>query len=127
MKLRKKILSLIFLIVYSTVAFNFTIPVVTHYLFKDYIVQNVCVKREVVENKCQGNCHLKKQFSKNENTNKNDENPKAVSQFNFSSSHLLPVNSSKIFLVFNKNKYLILCLKQLIGFSSPNVPPPKIF
>lgn len=108
-------------------AFNLAIPVVTHSLFKDYIAKNLCIKREVIENKCQGNCHLKKQLSKNESSNKNDKNPKAVSQLDFGYSHLLPATCLNIFLVFSKKKYLAFTLEQLIGFYSPNIPPPKFF
>lgn len=39
---------------------------------KDYIVQNLCVQRDLDENKCQGQCHLQDEVSKSQEDKQTD-------------------------------------------------------
>lgn len=56
---------------------RYQIPYIEYGLFKGYIAKNVCVKKDVKNNCCQGKCFLKKQLKlagENENSNGNNTN-----------------------------------------------------
>ena len=56
---------------------RYQIPYIEYSLFKDYIAKNLCVKKEIKGNCCQGKCFLKKQIKlagENENSNGNNTN-----------------------------------------------------
>jgi hypothetical protein len=44
--------------------------VVNFNLNRNYIAKNICVKRNIEGNCCQGSCHLKKQMKEDEKSNK---------------------------------------------------------
>jgi len=61
--------------------FKYQIPRVEYSFFKDYIAKNLCVKKEIKNNCCQGKCFLEKQIKEvdensSENNNSNNNNKK---------------------------------------------------
>jgi len=56
---------------------RYQIPYIEYGLFRGYIAKNLCIKKEIKGNCCQGKCFLKKQIKladENENTNGNNTN-----------------------------------------------------
>ena len=46
-------------------------------LKRDYIAQNLCVKRNIPNNKCKGNCHLKKKLAEEQEKQQDSESQQA--------------------------------------------------
>ncbi len=53
---------------------------------RDYIAKNLCVKKEEVNNCCQGNCHLQKQLSEDD---KNQDQQKTIFKGKYTDNHFL--------------------------------------
>jgi hypothetical protein len=71
--------TLLFVIVFNI--FKYQMPRVEYSIFKDYIAKNLCIKKDIKNNCCQGKCFLKKQIkevdeSSSENSNSNNNNKK---------------------------------------------------
>ena len=65
--------TLLFVMVFNICRYQ--IPQIEYSLFKGYIAKNLCVKKEIKDNCCQGKCFLKKQIrATDENNNAGDTN-----------------------------------------------------
>lgn len=54
---------------------KYQIPQIQYFLFKDYIARNLCVKKDIKNNCCQGKCFLEKQLKAvDESTTENSNN-----------------------------------------------------
>jgi hypothetical protein len=123
-KLKNK-LSILLLLLYVTVAFNYLIPVLTHYIFNDYIIQKICVQREIVENSCQGKCHLTKQINeKKENTS---SQTKVKTQIDYDFSNIIHQFDSDIFLSKKERIYYTVESTPINFNIEPIKPPPKYY
>jgi hypothetical protein len=69
---------------------------------RNYIAKNICVKRNIENNDCQGCCHLKKQMKEDENSSKpNSSNSKEKFEDLFIQHHFqLKSFISKTFIEF---------------------------
>ena len=79
MRFRHRFFAIILLFVMILNIFRYQIPYIEYNLFKSYIAKNLCVKKEIKGNCCQGKCFLKKQIKMVEdtgNTNENNTNKK---------------------------------------------------
>ena len=47
------------------------VPYIEYALNEEYIVQNICEKKDIPSNTCKGKCHLKKQLEKTVETDEN--------------------------------------------------------
>lgn len=110
------------LLLYVIVAFNYLIPVLSHQIFKEYIIKEVCVQREIVENKCQGNCHLQKQLSEEDNT---PSKSKIRYQYQNDFVNIIPQITSLKIVEKREIIYYSSESKLLENFKSPIIPPPK--
>jgi hypothetical protein len=121
----KKHKSITLLLLYVIVAFNYIIPVLSHHIFKEYIINEVCVQREVIENKCQGNCHLQKQFTESE-----EENTPSKSKVRYQTQNdfvnIIPQIASTLIIEKREIIYFSIENKLLENFKTPIKPPPKI-
>jgi len=52
---------------------NPLVPYLNYAINKNYIAKNLCVKKDIPNNTCNGKCHLKKQIKQNQDNN-NPEN-----------------------------------------------------
>ena len=79
MRFRHRFFAIILLFVMILNIFRYQIPYIEYNLFKSYIAKNLCVKKEIKGNCCQGKCFLKKQIKmvdETGNTNENNTNKK---------------------------------------------------
>jgi len=75
MKRRDRFFSIILLIMMVFNICLYQIPQIEYGLFKGYIAKNLCVKKEIKGNCCQGKCFLRKQMKMtDENSNGNTTN-----------------------------------------------------
>jgi len=120
----KKLKSYSLLLLYIIVAFNYIIPVLSHHIFKEYIINEVCVQREVIENKCQGNCHLQTQLTESEEEKLPiKSNVRYQTQNDF--VNIIPQIASLIIIEKQEIIYFSIDNKLLENFKSPIIPPPK--
>ena len=120
----QKHISIILLLLYAVVAFNYLIPVLTHHIFEEYIINEVCIQREVIENKCQGNCHLQKQLTEGkEENNQSKSNIRHQTQNDF--VNIIHQIDSIIILSKRERIYCSTECKPLENYNTPIKPPPK--
>lgn len=61
--IRNRLFSFILLVAIFLNIAKYQIPVLEYSLFKSYIARNLCIKKDVKGNCCQGKCFLKKQLN----------------------------------------------------------------
>src|ERR1035437_3006835 len=106
---------------------RYQIPYIEYGLFKDYIAKNLCVKKDVKNNCCQGKCFLEKQKkladeSTNATTN-NSENSKKISSDQLIDCMLLDSEASTKSIA--KTHYTISNERITTHFFSDVFIPPK--
>ena len=75
MRFRDRLFAIILLIMMVFNIGRYQLPQIEYNLFRGYIAKNLCVKKDVKGNCCQGKCFLKKQLKlADENTNGNTTN-----------------------------------------------------
>jgi len=104
------------------------IPYIEYSLNEEYIAKNLCQKKDIPSNTCNGKCHLKKQLEKTDETKENtpkNTNKKTykneINEFinNFIKLPEIFIQSIEIFDF--KQSYL------LSGYISPHFIPPDKF
>lgn len=131
MKLRQRFFAIPLLLIMVLNIGRYQLPYIEYNLFKDYIAKNLCVKKEIKGNCCQGKCFIKKQIkmtSENDETtqNTNDNNTKKnisvpVLEFVLFSSITLYLNKTTKLQLFGSGTILIASY-----VSDFFVPPQKI-
>jgi len=97
---------------------------------REYIAQNLCVKRNMAENDCNGQCHLKKQLDQVENNNPSDKASVPL-KLKLSESEGLPILLSCFpdnFFVETKNKFALInpSLYQYLMVKNNDRPPQNL-
>lgn len=101
----KKILVILFSLV-TLLPLFFKINILFDFMInREFIVQELCEKKDVEDNSCQGKCHLSKELTQID-TNFNDKKPstKTVQQIVES---IYFTQLTKVYSIFNINKNLI--------------------
>jgi hypothetical protein len=99
---------------------RYQIPYIEYAFFKGYIAKNLCVKKEVKGNCCQGKCFLKKQIKltgENETAKENNTNS------NNKKAQTIEINEFVVFGITELNNNEIT---KLLFFRSESVLTPKI-
>jgi len=107
----------------------YQIPQIEYGLFKDYIAKNLCVKKEIKGNCCQGKCFMRKQMKMvDENSNGNTTNP------NSKKHQIIEVNefvgaSIAVLIPTEQTQRLYSCSEsaKISRFASDVFVPPKQF
>jgi len=75
MRFKNRFFAIILLIMMVLNIGRYQVPQIEYNLFRGYIAKNLCVKKDIKGNCCQGKCFLKKQLKlADENTNGNNAN-----------------------------------------------------
>jgi len=120
MKFKDRFLAIILLMVMVISIGRYQIPYIEYAFFKGYIAKNLCVKKEIKGNCCQGKCFLKKQIKladENENPKGNNMNT------NNKKAQTFEVNE---FVVFDNLDFKNNEITKLLFFRSESVLTPKI-
>ena len=119
MRFNSRFFAIILLILMVFNIGRYQIPYIEYSLFKDYIAKNLCVKKEIKGNCCQGKCFLKKQMKlANENENSNGNNTNA----NNKKAQTFEINE---FVVFNITELNNTEITKLLFFKSESVITSK--
>ena len=119
MRFKSRFFAIILLILMVFNIGRYQIPYIEYSLFKDYIAKNLCVKKEIKGNCCQGKCFLKKQIKladENENSNGNNTNT------NNKKAQTFEINE---FVVFNITELNNTEITKLLFFKSESVITSK--
>ena len=115
MRFRDRLFAIILLIMMVFNIGRYQLPQIEYNLFRGYIAKNLCVKKELKGNCCQGKCFLKKQLKlADENTNGNTTNTnnkktQTVEITEFVIFHTAILNNIKITkLLFFKSETFII-------------------
>ena len=120
MSFKDRFCAIVLLIVMVISIGRYQIPYIEYDLFKGYIAKNLCVKKDVKGNCCQGKCFLKKQIklaNENENSNGNNTNT------NNKKAQTFEIND---FVVFDRTESNNNEITKLLFFRSESVLTPKI-
>lgn len=79
MKLRQRFFAIPLLLIMVLNIGRYQLPCIEYNLFKDYIAKNLCVKKEIKGNCCQGKCFVEKQLK---TTNDNDQTTQSTNDNN---------------------------------------------
>lgn len=73
--------AILFTIVILTQSFSKAIIVMQFNVNRAYIAENLCVKKDIAENTCQGSCQLKKEMEQESNKEQKTDNNKNSTSF----------------------------------------------
>lgn len=115
----------------SVVIYNLTPVVTTVYYIGNYkiISENLCIRKEIKNNKCKGKCHLKKitqdlEETKNQ-TNANEKNKEFKTVIEWFFKDLVSPNFS-IYFNFDCLKFPNQLVLKTISFSNKINHPPQV-
>jgi hypothetical protein len=73
--------------------YKYQMPYIEYGLFKDYIAENLCIKKNEADNCCQGKCFLEQQINLVNETDTNTGNPVEKRQINPGTDDYIKVNT----------------------------------
>jgi hypothetical protein len=112
-KLRCLAISLLFIMALNIGRYQ--LPYIEYNLFKGYIAKNLCVKKEIKGNCCQGKCFVEKQLK---TTNENDQTTENTNNTNTKKTNSVPVVE---FVLFSSNRLNINEITKLQLFWSETI------
>ena len=77
----KQVAAILLTIIILTQSFSKEIIVMQFNLNRSYIAANLCVKKDIAENTCQGSCQLKKEMEKENSKEQNTDTGKNANVF----------------------------------------------
>ncbi len=89
----KRLMPILLLLLYFVALIRPVAPLLEYWLNKDFIVSNLCERKDELENTCQGMCHLKKQVKNVADAGKTSETPAKIPSIDFES---YPVSLSAV-------------------------------
>jgi hypothetical protein len=108
---------------------KYQLPYLEYNLFKDYIAENLCARKNETGNSCQGKCHLEKQIKSVAETDENSSgNPAAKIQIKGMDDYVI-----RELLLSAPNRFIETQLLSLADTHLPKtaldipVPPPRRF
>ncbi len=123
----KKFIASSLLFFYIFFSMSYVSPLISHYLFKAYIVKNLCVQRKNPRNNCKGMCHLVKQMKEQDGTEKKAKN-------NYTNNNRKDNEYCSVQFIDlkdktkQKQKYVLYYENFIANFiSKPLTPPPQSF
>jgi len=123
-----KKIAFILLVIYQIFIFRTFTIIFIFYQNQEYIATELCEQREVLNNTCQGNCHLQKQINKLVNEENSQQNTNNIKQTIEENSHSL----TSIWKFTTRPICLDLVSNTVYFFSvksvklDPKIPPPKM-
>ena len=92
---------------------------------QEYIATELCEQKEVVDNKCDGNCQLAQKLQLAESSNKDSDSPKPNMQFELIHFVLPQDTSDNLSLqALTANFVPLWSFGRVIGYNSPIDHPP---
>jgi hypothetical protein len=107
---------------------KYQLPYIQYNLFKNYIAENLCIKRNETNNLCHGKCFLEKQINLVDETEDNSNSPVAKKQIKGIDDYVI----KEVFLQ-KPNPYTTMLLLLLTDTRITKIsldihlPPPKRF
>lgn len=96
---------LITIFIIFTLTIKPVLPMVNFVINYDYVVENLCEKRDQPENSCHGKCFLAKELSKTQNNNTQNAG-KILSIDNFIAQDIFSVSNYQSYITKNRSAIL---------------------
>ena len=124
-----KYLAFALALIYQAVIFRPLVSVVNYQVNKDFIAKNLCIKKEVKKNTCEGMCYLKKELEKvTEQSSSDSEEPtKRVQSNEEDVFHVSDIEIVKYANFYSENSNNSVYKISISDYSiSVDVPPPVV-
>jgi len=115
MKFKNQFFAILLLFIMVLNIGRYQLPYIEYSLFKGYIAKNLCVKKEIKGNCCQGKCFVEKQLK---TTNENDQATENTNSTNTKKTTSVPVLE---FVLFNSTTLNINKITKLQLFWSETI------
>ncbi|MDQ0591874.1 hypothetical protein QFZ37_000243 [Chryseobacterium ginsenosidimutans] len=102
---------LISIFIIFTIALRPVLPLINYAVNYEYIVKNLCEKRDVPQSTCKGKCYVAKELAKTEKQSNNNQNVKIAGLDVFLSNEILSFsgkNQSEILIKNPSSDYINL-------------------
>jgi hypothetical protein len=104
-----------------TIAIRPVLPLINYAVNYEYIVKNLCEKRNIPQSTCKGKCYVEKELAKTEKQSNNSQNLKISGLDVFLSQEILSFSDKNQFDIPVKNQIRIILIFILQNIS-PNIP-----
>jgi hypothetical protein len=101
------------------------VPLINYAVNYSYIVEELCVERDLEVNNCNGNCQLKTQVSKNLETENETKTPKPIVIKEVETPYFFIKQNTKNSDRYNSKFYFSYQLTPLENYLDQQTPPPK--
>lgn len=119
----KKLIILTIAIFYLSASAGFTSAYLGFLFNRNFIAEQLCEKKEIKNNSCQGNCHIKKELKK---AAEKKSSPVSVLFSKDKYEILFEITVIDNSEILSKKQYLLLCIKEKTdNHFTPEVPPPQ--
>ncbi|KAA6300481.1 MAG: hypothetical protein EZS26_003371 [Candidatus Ordinivivax streblomastigis] len=106
---------------------RYQLPYIEYDLFKNYIAENLCVKKDVPDNNCQGHCFLEKQINRASEMENALNNPVKEKQIQWNTNDYIKTDAllqmSVLFIKIQLPSLAVIHITKM-GMDVP-CPPPK--
>ena len=121
----KRVLTYFLIFSYSLISINAFVPLINYAINYSYIVEELCVERDLEVNNCNGNCQLKTQVSKNLETENESKTPKPIVIKEVETPYFSIKQNTKDSEASNSKFYFSFQLTPLENYLDQQTPPPK--
>jgi hypothetical protein len=121
----KRVFTYFLIFSYSLISINAFVPLINYAINYSYIVEELCVERDLEVNNCNGSCQLKAQVSKNLDEENESKTPKPIVIKEVETSFFSIKQNTKDSETFNSKFYYSYQLTPLENYLDKQTPPPK--
>ena len=121
----KRVLTYFLIFSYSLISINAFVPLINYVINYSYIIDELCVERDLEVNSCNGSCQLKTQVSKNLETENESKTPKPIVIKEVETPYFSIKQNIKYSEAHNSKFYFSFQLTPLENYLDQQTPPPK--
>jgi hypothetical protein len=121
----KRVLTYFLIFSYSLISINAFVPLINYVINYSYIIDELCVERDLEVNNCNGSCQIKTQISKNLETENETKTPKPIIIKEVETPYFSIKQSIKDSEAYNSKFYFSYQLTPLENYLEQLTPPPK--
>lgn len=125
--LMKRYLTYILIVSYSLISVNAFVPLLNYAINYNYIIEELCVERDLEVNNCSGSCQLKTQVSKNLETENQNKGQKPIVIKEIETPFFSSIQNSSLIDLVNSYNYSTIQSNVLEIELDKITPPPKSF
>ncbi|MBL1213188.1 MAG: hypothetical protein HND52_07525 [Ignavibacteriae bacterium] len=121
----KRLFTYFLIFAYTLISINAFVPLINYVINYNFIVEELCVERDLEVNNCNGSCQLKTQVSKNLDTENETNKSKPIVIKEVETPYFSIQQSAKNSVRYDSKLYLSYQLNPLENYLEQLTPPPK--